>query len=67
MIIWTVVEVDYPNGTAMPNVVHAWSFDDKNMAEKFAKKMQSKYSPSDLIGGYRHNTVNVFRNILNEE
>lgn len=60
MIIYTVVEIDYPNGLSNSYEVNEWAFTSKDKAVKFAKEKQNKYSASD----YRYNTVNVFHSIL---
>lgn len=62
MIIYTVVEIDYPNGLSSSYEVNEWTFTSKDKAVKFAKEKQNKYSASD----YRYNTVNVFHSILND-
>lgn len=67
MIIWTVVEVDYPNGITNLYNVNTWTFDSKESAEQHAKQIQAKYSAANIASGYRYNNVNVFRTILNEK
>lgn len=66
MIIYTVVEIDYPNGLSSSYEVNEWSFTSKNKAEKFAKEKQNKYSVAMVTSGYRYNTVNVFHSILDD-
>lgn len=66
MIIYTVVEVDYPNGLSSANEIHTWTFDSKDKAVQFAKEKQNKYSAATITSGYRYNTVNVFHSILND-
>lgn len=62
MIIYTVVEIDYPNGRTNSYERNEWTFTSKDKAEQFAKEKQNKYSASD----YRYNTVNVFHSILDD-
>jgi hypothetical protein len=64
MIIYTVVEIDYPNGLSSSYEVNEWTFISKDKAEKFAKEKQNKYSMAVIASGYRYNTVNVFHSIL---
>ena len=66
MIIYTVVEVDYPNGLSSSYKVNEWTFTSKDKAEKFAKEKQNKYSVAMITNGYRYNTVNVFHSILDD-
>ena len=66
MIIYTVVEIDYPNGLSSSYEVNEWTFISKDKAEKFAKEKQNKYSAATIASGYRYNTVNVFHSILND-
>ena len=66
MIIYTVVEVDYPNGLSSANEIHTWAFTSKDEAEQFAKEKQNKYSAATISSGYRYNTVNVFHSILDD-
>lgn len=66
MIIYTVVEIDYPNGLSNSYEVNEWTFTSKDKAEKFAKEKQNKYSVAMITSGDRYNTVNVFHSILND-
>jgi hypothetical protein len=66
MIIYTVVEIDYPNGLSSSYEVNEWTFTSKDEAEQFAKEKQNKYSAAIIASGYRYNTVNVFHSILND-
>lgn len=66
MIIYTVVEIDYPNGLSSSYEVNEWTFTSKSKAEKFAKEKQNKYSVAMVASGYRYNTVNVFHSILDD-
>lgn len=66
MIIYTVVEIDYPNGLSNSYEVNEWTFTSKDKAEQFAKEKQNKYSAATIARGYRYNTVNVFHSILND-
>ena len=66
MIIYTVVEIDYPNGLSSSYEVNEWTFTSKVEAEQFAKEKQNKYSAATIASGYRYNTVNVFHSILND-
>ena len=65
MIIYTVVEIDYPNGLSSSYEVNEWTFTSKDKAVKFAKEKQNKYSAATIASGYR-NTVNVFHSFLND-
>jgi hypothetical protein len=62
MIIYTVVEIDYPNGISNLYEVNEWTFTSKDKAVKFAKEKQNKYSASD----YRINTAIVLHTILSD-
>ena len=66
MIIYTVVEIDYPNGLSGTNEIHTWSFTSKDEAEQFAKEKQNKYSAATISSGYRYNTVIVCYSILDD-
>jgi len=66
MIIYTVVEVDYPNGLSSANEIHTWTFTSRDNAIQFAKEKLNEYYAATNSNRYRYNSVNVFHSILND-
>lgn len=65
MVIYTVVEIDYPYGLSNVEKINTWTFSSKEDAVKFAKTKQNKYTDQTSVAcGYQHNTVNVFPSTL---